>query len=126
MNTGQLDHWLKSQEYKALLDRIHSDAAVALRHGISVQEVRDTISALCDEIEESIVYEPIRPAPVRMHPQQWCHKFGVEVIDPDGWRTAKMDYHTPITQDQFVSLFCRSTTGFVDRQKYTMYKHLFR
>jgi len=59
-------------------------------------------------------------------PAQWCEKFGVQVIDPDGWdRTDPhcMDY--PITQDQFIEKYQRSTAGVVDREKFLLYKHLF-
>jgi hypothetical protein len=125
MNKEQLDRWLASDEYKALLARIHADAAVALKAGVQNGEVQQTIAALCDAIEDSIDYRLITNPVRRMHPQQWCHKFGVEVIDPDGWRSAGMDYHTPITQDQFLGLFRGSTTGFVNREKFLVYRHLF-
>lgn len=63
----------------------------------------------------------------RRVPLFWCRRFGVEVIDPDGWdRTNPSWMMVPITQDQFIDKFQRSTTRVVDRVRYNVYKHLFQ
>lgn len=59
-------------------------------------------------------------------PAEWCAIFGVEVIDPDGWDRKDpncMSY--PITQDQFIEKYQRSTVGVVDRAKFFPFRHLF-
>lgn len=59
-------------------------------------------------------------------PAQWCEKFGVTVLDPDGWDRSDpkcMDY--PINQDEFIAKFHQSTGCISDRAKYLTYKHLF-
>jgi hypothetical protein len=63
----------------------------------------------------------------RKTPAEWCEKFGVRVIDPDGWdRTNPKCMSYPITQDMFIDRFQRSTAGVVDREKYKVYQHLFQ
>ena len=78
-----------------------------------------------------------RPAPIQRScgsdnhksPEQWCEKFGVMVLDPDGWDRASADWtsewNRPLTQDQFIDKFQRSTKSITDRKKYLQYKHLF-
>jgi hypothetical protein len=64
----------------------------------------------------------------RKTPAQWCEKFGVEVIDDDGWRSGSNSpsWSDPCTQDMFLSRFMVSTTRIVDKEKYLTYKHLFQ
>lgn len=62
----------------------------------------------------------------RKTPAQWCEKFGVEVIDPDGWdRTDPQCMAYPLRQDQFIERYQRSTCRVIDRAKYLPYRHLF-
>jgi hypothetical protein len=77
--------------------------------------------------------EPYTPMPScsrenRKTPAQWCEKFGVEVIDDDGWRSGSNSpsWSDPCTQDMFLSRFMVSTTRIVDKEKYLTYMHLFK
>lgn len=59
-------------------------------------------------------------------PAEWCAKFGVEVLDPDGWNRKDpncMKY--PITQSEFIEKYQHSTARVVDYEKYLTYRHLF-
>jgi hypothetical protein len=61
-----------------------------------------------------------------MTPDQWCHKTGVKIIDPDGWRGPDcIGWAVPITWDMFLSRFRQSTVSVDDSAKYLLYKHLF-
>lgn len=75
-------------------------------------------------------YLPVFASTNRKTPEQWSAKFGVQVMDADGWNRAsedwKSEWNHPITQDMFISRFQRSTTRVVDREKYQMYIHLFQ
>jgi hypothetical protein len=59
-------------------------------------------------------------------PAQWCEFFGVEVIDPDGWRHGKQpSWNTPITRDMFKERYFMSTVRVADKAKYAQWKHYF-
>jgi hypothetical protein len=60
----------------------------------------------------------------RLLPEQWCDIFGVQVIDPDGWRGTFPSWDTPITRDMFVSRYRTSTVRIVDFEKYRAWKHI--
>ena len=60
----------------------------------------------------------------RLTPTEWSDLFGVEVIDPDGWRGAmKPDWNTPITRDMFKTRYQMSTCRVVDKKKYAQWQH---
>ncbi len=61
----------------------------------------------------------------RLKPVTWCVMFGVEVIDPDGWRDNKSNWETPITRDMFLARYRISTTRVVNRARYLQWRHLF-
>lgn len=62
----------------------------------------------------------------RKTPAQWCEKFGVQVLDPDGWdRTDPNCMSYPISQDMFIKCYQLSTCRIVDSDKFRKYQHLF-
>ena len=63
---------------------------------------------------------------IRKTPAQWCDKFGVILMDPDGWDRSDskcLDY--PITQDQFIDKYQRSTGAIGNKETYAKWRHLF-
>lgn len=57
-------------------------------------------------------------------PAQWCEFFGVEVIDPDGWRHGHQpSWDTPITRDMFKERYQMSTCRIVNANKWAQWKH---
>lgn len=76
--------------------------------------------------EEVIDVETVVAVPVRFKPTKWCDMFGVQVVDPDGWRHGhKPDWNTAITRDMFIERYNMSTTRIVDREKYRRWRHVF-
>jgi len=58
-------------------------------------------------------------------PAEWCEKFGVEIIDPNGWnRKNPNSMEIPISCQTFRDKYWLSTTHIADRTKYDEYKHL--
>lgn len=52
-------------------------------------------------------------------PAEWCVLFGVEVVDPDGWRgTDGPAWEHPITLEGFAKRFVCSTVRILNSQKY--------
>ena len=59
-------------------------------------------------------------------PAAWCDKFGIEIIDNDGWnRRNPHCMEVPISQSEFISRYFVSTGRIVDRVKYAQYQYLF-
>lgn len=57
-------------------------------------------------------------------PEQWCEFFGVEVVDPDGWRHGHQpSWDTPITRDMFKERYQMSTCRIVDANKWAQWRH---
>ena len=56
-------------------------------------------------------------------PAQWCETFGVEVVDPDGWRNNEPSWNTPITRDMFKARYQASTVRTVDAKKFAPWKN---
>ena len=59
-------------------------------------------------------------------PAAWCDKFGIEIIDNDGWnRRNPHCMEVPISLSEFISRYFVSTGRIVDRVKYAQYQYLF-
>ena len=102
---------------------------LALLHCMLLER-EPVIDIVSTPIEPKLI--PVKPKAkvvnhlTRMTPTEWCNVFGVEVIDPDGWRHGyQPDWNTRITRDMFISRFMESTTRIVNGEKYAKWKHLF-
>lgn len=43
------------------------------------------------------------------HPEVWADKHRIQVLDPDGWRNAGVDWNEEITELEFLTLLNGST-----------------
>jgi hypothetical protein len=77
-------------------------------------------SILCSLLPPAIEVTPKRD--IRT-PKEWCDFFGVEIIDPDGWRGTSPSWNTRITRDMFKSRYQASTVRTVDKEKFKVWKH---
>lgn len=88
-------------------------------------------SMLCPLLEPAIevktdVVTPKKKEFVNQTPAEWCDKFGIEILDPDGWDRRDprcMEY--AISCDDFINRYYDSTSRIVDMTKYQNYRHLF-
>lgn len=61
----------------------------------------------------------------RLTPSEWCEIFGVEMIDPDGWRDAGISYDFPLTAREFFMFFNESTARIADLKLWQAWKKFF-
>lgn len=47
-------------------------------------------------------------------PEAWSADFGVEILDPDGWRDGTRSWYAPITRDEFIERLMVSTIKVLD------------
>lgn len=46
---------------------------------------------------------------MRQNALKWAKEFGVEILDPDGWRNVGLSVYTPINRAKFIELASVST-----------------
>lgn len=113
-----------------LIGSVSAECAVGiLRKAINMRKAEREADKKTIDVDATVTKRGCSPDN-RKTPVQWSDKFGVEVVDPDGWDRASKDWQAewnrPLTQSQFIEKFQRSTTRVVDRVKYQTYKHLFQ
>ena len=53
-----------------------------------------------------------KPEELKLTPFQWCEALGAnptDIKDPDGWRHRNIQFHTPLTRDEFLECASEST-----------------
>jgi hypothetical protein len=52
-----------------------------------------------------------------LKPFAWCEQYGIEIMDPDGWRMANSpDWNTPIKREDFLFRMGISTIRIIDNE----------
>jgi len=59
---------------------------------------------------------PRKRGPVMRVPALWAADDGIQILDPDGWRDAGIDFRAPCTQEVYRELVATSTTGPFERR----------
>lgn len=119
-------HRLDADEIMALEHQLHTTVGSAcsehiLRFGLNTRKAERASTTLPAPLIENKRIEN-----KRMTPKQWSELFGVEVIDPDGWRNgSNITWLTPITQDMFIARYNASTVRVIDRERHQQWRHLF-
>lgn len=77
--------------------------------------------------EKTAPQVPVPDKRITMTPDEWCTLLGVRVIDGDGWRdNSGRKWFDPITREEFLERFKRSTTTVTDAPTFYAWKHLFQ
>lgn len=109
-------------------DRLRAGASLTFRGCQEDSRIQtwDEAITLCplQETQQPTVQEDIWSRETRKFPHEWCTLFGVEVVDPDGWRGRyAIPWDVAITLDMFVSRYRVSTCRIVNRERYAKYAH---
>lgn len=97
--------------------------AIARARSLLYQRLEDDPASLMFNVETMDVADiKINRQP----PAYWCDKFGVVILDPDGWdRTDPHCMEHPLSQAEFIAKYILSTCRVKDYAKYKVYNHLF-
>lgn len=99
--------------------RVKSDTTTFQR---TCRIIAKHMTALADELAELedeplIAVEPESASPEVQTPDVWCVRYGIEIRDPDGWRTPDApSWDTPITLAEFQRRSAMSTARPVSMQ----------